>query len=114
MANLFSGGMGKRPNLRLDGRCPICDTTYDFHRLKILGEQDQNLLTYIDCGQCGGAILSILTVSPMGLQAMGLLTDLQSDEVLDEESRRIVTGDDVLELHATLDDEQSVLDIIKN
>lgn len=99
---------GKRPNIRLDGRCPICNTTYDYRRLKILAEREQHLLTYIDCGQCGGAILSILTVSPMGLTAMGLLTDLSSDEVLDSDSRWPVTSDEVLEFHSQLDQDESL------
>ncbi|MBI3115658.1 MAG: hypothetical protein HYZ09_04180 [Candidatus Kerfeldbacteria bacterium] len=111
----FSGGNGngRRPSIRLDGRCPICSHNYDFRRLKILGEREQEILTYIDCHHCGGAILSILTISPLGLSATGLLTDLGSDEVLDEDSRRTVTGDDVLDLHTALDREDAyALDLI--
>ncbi len=105
----FTGGFGKRPNIRLDGRCPICDTTYDFRRLKILAERDQNLLTYIDCGHCGGAIVSILTISPSGMSALGLLTDLSSEEVLTADARQPVTADDVLTFHSYLDQDDARL-----
>lgn len=100
---------GKRPNLRLDGHCPVCSASYDFRRLKILAERDQHLLTYIDCRQCGGAIISILTVSPLGLSATGLLTDLRSEEVLDARNRQLVTADEVLEFHERLDRETPLL-----
>lgn len=101
-----NGNFSKHPNIRLDGRCPVCNTTYDFRRLKILAEREQNLLTYIDCSQCGGAIVSILTISPMGLSALGLLTDLSSEEVLDADSRQSVTSDEVLDFHAALDQDE--------
>lgn len=111
MPHLFSSH-NQRPNLRLDGQCPLCRRSYNLQRLKVLGERDQQVLAFIDCTHCGSAILSLLTVSPFGLTAIGLLTDLQSNEVLDLEARQMVTADDVLEVHTLVDrDEASPLDL---
>lgn len=112
MSTYLPPNQGPR-HLRLDGQCPHCRRSYDLHRLKVLAEHDQRVLAYIDCTHCGSAILSLLTVSPTGLSAIGLLTDLQSDEVLDSDARQTVTPNDVLDLHTFVDrDEAAPLDLI--
>lgn len=89
--------------LRLSVRCPSCSNIYDWQRLRILGEKDQQLLAYIDCTTCGTALLSILTVNPNGMTAQGLVTDLSADEVLDLEDADAIGPDEVLQLHELLD-----------
>ena len=84
-------------------RCPVCGSQYNLQKLRILGERDQQLLAYIDCGVCSSALLSILSVGPTGMTAHGLVTDLTADEVVDSEQWRLVKADDVLELHEFLD-----------
>ncbi|MBI2984385.1 MAG: hypothetical protein HYY50_02060 [Candidatus Kerfeldbacteria bacterium] len=89
--------------IRLSVRCPSCSNLYDWQRLRILGEKDQQLLAFIDCGVCGTALLSILSISPNGMTAQGLVTDLTVDEVIDLEDRRTIGPDDALEVHEMLE-----------
>jgi hypothetical protein len=93
-------------NLHLNGRCPVCNTMYDLQKFKILAERDQNVLTYIQCSHCGSALLSVLSMSPHGLQAVGLVTDLTSDEVTQFGQQSVVSSNDVLNLHQSLEDDQ--------
>ncbi len=92
--------------LRLSVRCPSCANIYDWQRLRILGEQDQQLLAHIDCGVCGTALLSILTVNPNGLTAQGLVTDLSAEEVVMLEQDQPIGDDDLLSIHEQLDQDQ--------
>ncbi len=96
-------------NLRLNGRCPICNTMYDLNRFKILAERDQNVLTYIQCSQCGSALLSLLTMNPQGLQAVGLVTDLSSEEVMNFEQGKAVSTDDVISMHDALERDHDII-----
>jgi hypothetical protein len=96
--------------LRLNVRCPVCNTPYDLQKLRIIGERDQQLLSYIDCGQCSTALLSIMTMNPNGMTAHGLVTDLTLDEVIDWDRVKPVSTDDVLELHQGLEaDDHQIL-----
>lgn len=98
-----------QPNLHLNGRCPICNTMYDLQKFKILAERDQNVLTYIQCSQCGSALLSMLSMGPQGVRAVGLVTDLTSDEVMHFEGSQRVSVDDVLELHEAMEKDANII-----
>lgn len=100
----FPGGHA----FRLNGRCPVCKAMYDFTRLKILGEKDQKVLAYLECQMCGTAILSILSLNPMGMSASGLVTDLLPEEVENFHHMQTVTGDDVLEMHEALEQDAAL------
>ncbi|MFA5069993.1 MAG: hypothetical protein WC528_01815 [Patescibacteria group bacterium] len=92
--------------MKLNGRCPICQAMYDFQKLQILGEQDQSILVYLECPVCRAAILSILSMDPRGLSAQGMVTDLTSEEVMDLNDYEPVDTDDVLTLHESLEEDK--------
>lgn len=92
------------PGSRLNGQCPVCGTLYDFQKLKILAERDQNVLTHVECSTCSTAILSVFSLTRGGLSARGLVTDLTAEEVAPLESGEIVTDDDIIDFHAFLED----------
>ncbi len=89
--------------LKLNAKCPICGNLYDLQKLRIIGERDQQILAYIDCSTCSTALLSIFSMSPNGMTAHGLVTDLSVEEVVDSEAWNQIKDDDVLELHEFLD-----------
>lgn len=94
--------------MRLNGRCPICNTVYDLQKYRVIGERDHNILTYIQCSHCGSAMLSLMSMNQFGLQAIGLLTDLTGDEVLPFERGDEVTENDVISLHRALEEDQNI------
>lgn len=102
--------------IRLNVRCPVCSNPFDFQRMRILGERDQQFLTFIDCAACGTGLMSILAMTPQGMTAQGLITDLTADEIPDAEDAGALTADDVLDLHAMLeqDRDQELLTPINN
>jgi hypothetical protein len=89
--------------IRLNVRCPICGDIYDWQRLKILGERDQQVLTFIDCNACATAVLSVLSMGPNGMTAQGLVTDLTLEEVFDYSEEDVISSDEVLDMHELLE-----------
>lgn len=95
--------------LKLNARCPICGNLYDLQKLRIIGEREQQVLAYIDCATCSTALVSILSMSPNGMTAQGLVTDLSVEEIVDSEAMRAVQADDILDLHEYLENDKSVI-----
>lgn len=96
--------------IRFNARCPICQSPYDMQKLRILGEREQQLLAYIDCANCGTAMLTILSVGPTGMTAQGVVTDLSVDEVFESDEWNRITTDDVLSMHEFLESDQLPID----
>jgi len=82
---------------------------YEANNYTFLAERDQHVLTYVKCSQCGSAILSLLTLNQQGLQAVGLVTDLTSDEVVHFEQSQPVSTNDVLQLHEALEKDRRIV-----
>lgn len=93
---------------KLNVRCPNCSSLFDFQRLNILGERDQQVLTYIDCAVCGTSLISILSLTPGGMTAQGLVTDLVADEIPAVEQDFPMSHDDVIQLYSTLEKDATI------
>jgi len=101
------------PLLRLNGRCPSCNTAYDFQRLKILAERDQSILAYLECNQCGTSVLSLLQISPNGLSTNVLMTDLTADEVENRlDAGRSIESDELIDFHTFIEGDSSFSHIL--
>ncbi|MFH0952085.1 MAG: hypothetical protein V1838_02735 [Patescibacteria group bacterium] len=100
------------PNLRLNGRCPVCQTMYSFQNLRVLGEKDQQVLTYIQCSHCSSGVVSVLSLNPFGLKASGVITDLNADEILELEGADNITDDEVMDIHEVLEDPDTINKLI--
>lgn len=110
---MFDNKFNSQPNpgfrqMKLNGRCPICQAMYDFQKLQILGEQDQSILVFLECPVCQASILSILSMDPRGMSAQGMVTDLTSEEVMDINELEPVEADDVLAIHELLEEDKPV------
>jgi len=98
-------------NLRINGRCPVCNSMYDIQKIRILGEKDQSVLVYIECPFCGASVVSILSLGQMGMQAQGMVTDLTVDEIMTQDPDQEINSDDVLEIHSLLENDENILTI---
>lgn len=96
-------------HLRLDGRCPICGTLYDFQKLHVLREQDGASLLYITCTSCHGACIATMSLGPTGLSLLGMVTELTESEVIGFKDAAHVTADDVMEIRAILDEDKPII-----
>ncbi len=94
--------------MKIGGRCPICQAMYDFQSLQILGEKDHSILVFMQCHVCQASIVSILSLDPRGMSAQGMVTDLTPEEIIKAGFTESVSVDDVLEMHIVLKKEEPV------
>lgn len=83
--------------------CPLCQARYNPLKTQIMAERDDDHLLYLECRQCGSAVMAIVTTGISGLSSIGTVTDLTSQEVLDFQNKPAVTCDDALDLYRWLE-----------
>lgn len=82
--------------------CPWCHAAYRGVGMKFLIARDNVNLVHVRCARCAGTMLVLVVASSLGVNSLGLLTDLTSEEVLRYHDAPSVTIDDVLDLHGIL------------
>ncbi len=92
----------KPERIKINAKCPVCGSLYDFGRLEVLEEEEGATLMYIKCSVCQSAALSIIAIGTMGLKVASVITDLDQDEVLRFQDEKAVKSEDVLALHEEL------------
>lgn len=92
--------------LKLISFCPLCETHYNPREAQLIGERDNTHLLHITCKQCSNSIIALVLISPGGVSSVGLITDLSFEDVLKFQRAPEVLVDDVLDIHAVLEDEQ--------
>lgn len=89
-------------SLRLISTCPVCRHAYGPYEATIIDEHDANHLMYLKCQQCQSAIIALVMASQVGLSSIGIMTDLESDEVDQAGAQGQISEDDVLRLVGAL------------
>lgn len=90
--------------LRLISFCPLCEAHFSPKDSQIIGERENSHLLHITCQKCRNSVLAIITVSSEGISSVGLVTDLNYEDVLKFRQKQAVETDDVLLAHAALED----------
>lgn len=96
------GRPGRPERIKIDAKCPVCNSLYDFGRLEVIQEEDGATLMYIKCSTCHSAALSIIALGSFGIKVASVITDLEKDEVMRFQEEHSVQSEDVLELHEML------------
>ncbi|MFA6511513.1 MAG: hypothetical protein WCV86_00065 [Patescibacteria group bacterium] len=66
---------------------------------RILVERDNAHLIHTECTTCGSFILALVTNSAFGMSAVGLPTDMTSEDVMKFKESHDVHEDDVLDFY---------------
>ena len=104
MFNLFNDN----PNLIT--HCPVCNRRYEVLEARILEEADNKHLVYIKCRSCQATVLAVIMTNNLGISSVGLITDLNGDDILKFKSAEAINCDDVLEVHQLLNKEHALID----
>lgn len=88
--------------LRLISYCPLCESSYNPLRARVLEEKDDAHLLHIQCGSCGSSVVALLFTSGAGPTSIGLVTDLTSEDVLRFKDQPMVKTDEVISMHEFL------------
>ncbi|MFH1173170.1 MAG: hypothetical protein V1692_01410 [bacterium] len=102
-SNFFNEG------LKLISYCPVCNSRYEQVEAKIVEEKDESYLVHLKCRRCQSSVLALITASALGLTSVGLITDLESYEVVKFREEPAVSADDVLQAHLFLNNNQEAV-----
>jgi hypothetical protein len=79
--------------------CFFCNTPYLRDDFLVLDEQDQKSTLHVTCAKCNTSILIFSSVAGIGVVNLGITTDLDKKEAKRLFQNKVVSTDDVLELH---------------
>lgn len=83
--------------------CPLCQAHYNPLKTQIMAERDDSHLLFLECRQCGSAVVAVVTSGMSGLTSVGMVTDLTSQELFPSQHHHPVSADDVITLYQWLE-----------
>jgi hypothetical protein len=89
--------------LKIVSHCPICHYNYNPAEVRVLEELDSAQLIYIKCRNCNSAIVALISINSMGISSIGLVTDLDGNEIQHFKEMSEVSGNDVISVYQTLE-----------
>lgn len=98
--------------MKLVSYCPLCENRYNFAEARVLEEGATGSLIYIRCPHCHSAILALIVHGHGGISSVGVVTDLQPEEVLKFEAEADLAEDDVLASYQYLQKIDSMLELV--
>ncbi len=105
----------KRPgHFKLLTSCPLCKALYKPAQALILDERAGRHLVHIQCGRCGNAVLALVAGSAEGQAAVGMVTDLTSEDALRFKDLFGISADDVIGMHEALKEDKSFIEKLKS
>ncbi|MFA5029462.1 MAG: hypothetical protein WC518_01775 [Patescibacteria group bacterium] len=93
--------------LKIVANCPVCHYHYNPGEAKVLEENEGAHLIYLKCRRCYSAILVLIMANNFGISSVGLITDLDSHEVMKFKAAKETNSDDVLSVHQLLENNSS-------
>lgn len=87
---------------KLMGKCPLCNFTYKTVSAKIIEENEEAQLIYIKCPHCSGSLVALILSSGPLVSSIGLVTDLNDEDIIRLKNNKIIIEEDILSLHQNL------------
>ena len=88
--------------LNLLAKCPNCGRKHSNSKTHILKQKSGMTTLHITCGHCNVSVLVLASEGPMELLSIGMMIDLNEEEVERFISMSSVTVDEVIEVHKLL------------
>jgi hypothetical protein len=86
-------------SLKVVSQCPLCKSRQNDMEARVLGQDGEARLLYLNCHKCGNSLLALVLVSHSGVSSIGMVTDLSYDDVRRFHQVDQVCTDDVLQIH---------------
>ena len=89
-------------NLETLLKCPVCQKKYSSRSASLIRQNERFMLLYVGCGNCGMGSLTVVSkdvFSREGTLTVGLLTDLNREEVEFFSNLKPIDWDEVLDFH---------------
>lgn len=87
---------------KLISQCPICQAKDSTFNVKIIEEKEDAQLTYIKCNKCQGKLMALIVASGQMVSSIGLITDLNGEDIEKFRNCEPLHEDNLLEIHEVL------------
>lgn len=94
--------------LRAITHCPWCEQAFKDLEVYLVVERESLQLYHFQCQSCQVNILALVSVAELMVTSIGVVSDLEREDVPGFLQARPIQADDVLELHQLLDQDQHV------
>ena len=101
-------------NLKIMNYCPVCKVKYNPLEARIIDEKDGAHLMHVKCKKCRSSVLVLVFVNNVGINSIGLITDLDSDEILNFSTEEIIDSNQILSTYQILKEDKNIFKILKN
>ena len=96
-------------NPSLISHCPVCHFRFDPLEAKVIREGNSAHLVSIQCRHCQASLLALISVGNLGINSIGLVSDLSSEDAVKFQDFPAVSFDDVIETHQYLTKEKVLI-----
>ncbi len=97
---------------RLIANCPFCMRQYDPLQAQLVGSTGNTHIWYVSCVVCRHALMVAVLITEGGVNSVGIVTDLQLEELTKYRDFSPITADDCLLLHASLADDRDFASLV--
>ena len=86
------------------GNCPICNTKFRPHKASSIDKMGNTEIVYAECPKCASSVILGISKNAPGLvTTVGMLTDMNREDIDRIRDLPPLTADDVLEVHKYLE-----------
>ncbi len=103
-------------DVKIIAYCPFCDADLNPVKARIIETNEDMQLVHIQCNKCSTFILALLMKTANGLTSVGMITDLNFNDVAKFKEVSSLSADQIINLHKTFskkDISQKLLEISK-
>lgn len=95
--------------MRLLTHCPVCNIEYRKRDIVVIEDRGETRLFHLSCEACGGAVLSLVITGSIGMSSIGMVTDLNVEDVRRLRKTEPVGEEALLNFHAMLRSRSSAI-----
>ena len=88
--------------IKIMQQCPVCQGKYSTKQAKVVEERGEANLVHITCPHCSNSMIAVIVVSDLGMSSVGMLTDLNEEDVKRLRNKEIITEDELFGFHTLL------------
>ena len=99
-------------NLETLLKCPVCQRKYASQSASVIRQNERFMLVHVSCDGCGMGSLAVVSkdvFSREGVLTVGILTDLDRDEINIFSQLSPISWDEVLDFHQDIHSQKNSL-----
>jgi hypothetical protein len=79
--------------------CPVCEADINPIKAKIVENKEDLNLVHIQCSKCKGNILALILRTSSGLSSIGLMTDLNFNDIFKFKEHDSLADNEIISFH---------------